>query len=258
MHISYSELKTWAECPFKRKLIYLDRVRKFIGNEFTAFGRAIHAVCEHAVENRLPEDDYEDYFEMQFLKELKDLKGTIEFRKNLVEDMRSQGKAMLPHIMPILAQNFEDYEVFSVEEQLYESIPAFETKPYNFKGFIDLVIKTPDGKYHIIDWKTCSWGWDSKKRSDKMITYQLTLYKKFWCAKHNIEPSLVETHFALLKRTAKKNNVEIFRVTSGPKKTSNATKLLIDALTHTENGNHVKDRRSCDKCEFNNTKHCPR
>ena len=258
MHISYSELKTWAECPFKRKLIYIDKVRKFIGNEYTAFGRAIHAFCEHVVEDRLPEDDYEDYFEMQFLKELKDLKGTIDLRKNLVEDMRSQGKTMLPHIMPILAQNFEDYEVFSVEEQLYESIPDYEGKPYNFKGFIDLVIKTSDGKYHIIDWKTCSWGWDSKKRSDRLITYQLTLYKKFWCEKHDIDPSLVETHFALLKRTANKNNVEIFRVTSGVRKTDNATKLLVDALTHTEKGNHVKDRRSCDKCEFNNTTHCPR
>ena len=32
-----------------------------------------------------------------------------------------------------------------------------------FKGFIDLVVKTPDGKYHIIDWKTCSWGWDAQR-----------------------------------------------------------------------------------------------
>ena len=39
-------------------------------------------------------------------------------------------------------------------------------------------------------------------------------------------------HFALLKRTAKKDNVEIFRVTSGPRKVENATKLLTTALTH--------------------------
>ena len=73
-----------------------------------------------------------------------------------------------------------------------------------FKGYIDLVIKTTDGKYHVIDWKTCSWGWDREKKNSKLITYQLTLYKKFFCQKHNIDPSLVETHFALLKRTAKR------------------------------------------------------
>ena len=50
----------------------------------------------------------------------------------------------------------------------------------------------------IIDWKSCSWGWDREKRNSKLITYQLTLYKKFFCQKHNIDPKIVETHFALL------------------------------------------------------------
>ena len=37
-HISFSELKIWAECPFKHKLMYIDKIVKFEGNEFTAFG----------------------------------------------------------------------------------------------------------------------------------------------------------------------------------------------------------------------------
>ena len=59
---------------------------------------------------------------------------------------------------------FENCEVVSTEEKLYEPI---EDHDLNFKGFIDLVVKTPDGKYHILDWKSCSWGWDAKKRSEK-------------------------------------------------------------------------------------------
>ena len=43
-----------------------------------------------------------------------------------------------------------------------------------------MVLKTPDGRYHIIDWKTCSWGWDAKKRSDKILAYQLVFYKHFF------------------------------------------------------------------------------
>ena len=35
-HISYSELKIWAECPFKHKLMYIDKIKGFIGNEYTA------------------------------------------------------------------------------------------------------------------------------------------------------------------------------------------------------------------------------
>ncbi len=77
---------------------------------------------------------------------------------------------------------------------------------YDFKGFIDVVIKTPDGKYHIIDWKTCSWGWDARRKNDKMVTYQLALYKNYFCQKHNIDPKKVETYFAFLKRTAKEES----------------------------------------------------
>ena len=82
------------------------------------------------------------------------------------------------------------------------------------------------------------------------------LYKKFFCQKHNIDPKNVETHFALLKRTAKKDNVEIFRVTSGPRITKNATELLAKALKHISKQNYVKDRRSCSNCEFYKTKNC--
>jgi len=97
-----------------------------------------------------------------------------------------------------------------------------------------------------------------KKKSDSVTTYQLTLCKKFFCEKHNIDPKMVETYFGLLKRTAKKDNVEIFRVTSGPKKTTNATKLLTDACTSIHNGIKIKNRNSCKGCPFNNTEHCTR
>ena len=131
--------------------------------------------------------------------------------------------------MPAVEKYFGEYEVFSVEEKLYEDINDIDID-YKLKGYIDLVLKTEDGKYHIIDWKTCSWGWDAEKRSSRLITYQLTLYKKFFCQKHGIDPKMVETHFALLKRTAKKDHVEIFRVTSGPRKISNATEPV--SYTH--------------------------
>ena len=44
--VSYSELKVWNECPYKHKLIYIDKIKEFVGNEHTAFGHAIHDTCE--------------------------------------------------------------------------------------------------------------------------------------------------------------------------------------------------------------------
>ena len=55
-HISYSELKTWNECAYKHKLIYIDEVKKFEGNEHTAFGSAVHEVCEKAVLKQIKTD----------------------------------------------------------------------------------------------------------------------------------------------------------------------------------------------------------
>jgi len=93
-----------------------------------------------------------------------------------------------------------------------------------------------------------------------MTTYQLTFYKYYWALKHNIDPSNIETHFALLKRTAKYNNVEIFRVTSGNKKTENALKMLKKALYNINNKIFIKNKLSCSSkygmCEFYKTEHC--
>jgi hypothetical protein len=169
-----------------------------------------------------------------------------------------QGKNIIPEIEDALNEYFEEYEVMAVEMPLMEDIDGHTD--YKFKGFIDAIVATPDGKIHIFDWKTCSWGWDRKKRSDKIITYQLTLYKKYFCQKMNVNPKDVETHFALLKRTAKKNRVEFFRVTSGDKKTENALKLLNTALYNIKNKRYIKNRMSCTNgygCKFYRTEHCP-
>ena len=48
-HISFSELKIWNECPYKHKLVYLEKVKEFKGSEHTAFGTAMHYVCENLV-----------------------------------------------------------------------------------------------------------------------------------------------------------------------------------------------------------------
>ena len=98
------------------------------------------------------------------------------------------------------------------------------------------------------------------RKAEKIVTYQLTLYKHFFCQKHNIDPKNVETHFALLKRTASKNRVEIFRVTSCIKKTENALKLLYQAIYNISKRQHIKNRLACLKpypCKLYKTEHCP-
>jgi len=249
-HISFSALKDWNFCAWYHKLTRIDNIGGFAGNAYTAFGNAIHEVCEKKLlKEEVNEDDlFIERFE-HFLGELDE-----EQDSKLVEEMREQGKAILPEIEDALTDYFGEYEVLGSEIPLDEKIDGEEG--FIFKGFIDGVIATPDGKVHIFDWKTCSWGWDAKRRSEPMTTYQLTLYKHFFARKMDIDPKNVETHFALLKRTSKKDKVEFFRVTSGPRKTQNALKLLKKALYNIKNKRYIKNRLSCRFCAFNKTEYC--
>lgn len=249
-HISFSALKDWNTCAWYHKLTRIDKIRGFTGNAFTAFGNAIHDVCEKKLlKEEIEEEDY-------FLERFEHFLSTLDKEpdQKLVSDMRTQGKAILPEIEDALGDYFGEYEVFGSEIPLDEPIEGEDE--YIFKGYIDGVIATPDGKVHIFDWKTCSWGWDAKRRSAPMTTYQLTLYKYFFARKMDIDPKNVETHFALLKRTSKRDKVEFFRVTSGPRKTENATKLLKKALYNIKNKRYIKNRMSCKFCDFNKTEHC--
>ena len=251
-HVSYSEIKLWHECPRKHKLQYIDKIDGFKGNLHTAFGTAMHSVCEHGL---LDENlDRGKHFLEEFAKEVASLKAKeVEIEPKLYEQMVGQYEPIVSSFRDELDNYFEDCEVISTEEKLYEDMEGHDLK---FKGFIDLVVKTKDGKYHILDWKTTSWGWNARRKADKIVNYQLTLYKVFWAKKHGIPLDMVETHFGLLKRTAKKDNTEIFRVTSGPTKVRNALTFLEKAVINIKRKLDIKNRLSCRGCAFYKTQHC--
>ena len=225
-HISFSALKIWKECAHKYKLNYIDGKKRFTGNEYTIFGTALHEACERKLLD--VSVDEVQIFKDKFAEEL----------------------AKLP---PDYVKNEKLIKEVSAEEELLQNIPNSE---FQFKGYVDLIIQTDDGIYHILDYKTCSWGWDLEKKSDPMTNYQLTLYKHFFGNIKTIDPKEIETHFVLLKRTAKKNQVEVFRVTSGPKKVQNALKILDTAVHNINKGNFPKNRLNCKYCEFYQTEEC--
>jgi ATP-dependent exoDNAse (exonuclease V) beta subunit len=252
-HLSYSGLRIWKECPFKYKLNYVEDKKKFAGNSYTAFGNAMHTVCEKIVMKEWEQEEASSRFRECFIEEV-DLLPEEEKENFDMAEMGCQGLGLAELAVPALEKFFGKFEVISSEEELLEPIDGTDTM---FKGFVDLIIRTEDGKIRIIDWKTCSWGWDARKKSDKMVTYQLTLYKYFLARKHGWHTKDMETYFALLKRTAKKKRVEIFRVTSGQIKIKNAVRLLDNALASVDKNFFPKNRMSCFRCEFHRTEDCP-
>ena len=255
-HISFSAFKIFNECPFKYKLIYEDKVQRSAGSLHTSFGTAIHEAAELKVQDNSINEI--EVFLNKFESEVKLLlEQNLVVEDKLLNEMREQGRMLAPKIIPALKDSFGDFKLLAAEEDILEEIKKIPEVSHSFKGFIDLIIQTPDNKIHILDWKTCAWGWDSEKKSDPLVTYQLTFYKHFYSQKHNIDPKNIETYFALLKRTAKKDNVEIFRVTSGTKKTDNAFNLLKNTLYNINKKNFPKIRTACTYCDFKKTKECP-
>lgn len=258
-HISFSELRNWIQCPHYHKVNHIDGLKSFTGNLFTTFGSALHEVAEKLVLKELKQEDAADTFKNKFLDLVEGLENQDSIDSDLFEQMIPQGEHLSSLILPALVEQFGKYEVVDVEQMLYEDIEkpdGIEIGDRKFKGFIDLIIKLEDGTHIVLDWKTCGWGWDQRKKNDTNYTYQLVYYKHFFAKKHGIDPKKVETYFALLKRTAKKDNVEIFRITSGPRKTKNALKLLHKALYNIERKHYVKNRLNCKFCELYKTEHC--
>ncbi len=274
-HISYSEWKNWHICPHYHKLTYIDKVAQFEGNIYTAFGKAIHTVCEFTLtspENYREPGAIEALVKEQFLKELKalpedaqhDAKANFKLKEWLVN-----GLDIIPDLYRCLVDKFgklgEDWEVLKAEEQLYVPITEFTEAEKNFKGFIDLVVYSKkDEKVHLIDWKTCSWGWRREKKSDKIMAYQLVFYKHFYARKYEVDPKDVDCHFVLLKRTAKPGKkAEFVRVTAAKKRTTDALNALTKALHNINKQNYIKNRAACTNCkdrfgtcEFYQTEYC--
>ena len=116
-HISYSELKNWCHCPYYHKLVNIDKIKHFEGNEYTAFGTALHSFCEHLLTKQITVND-----KAFFIKEMQEVSSEGGFRqaaihctdyvseKNKVEFSLSRGSfatILLREIMkpsdPILA-----------------------------------------------------------------------------------------------------------------------------------------------------------
>lgn len=102
-HISYSALKDWKFCPYYHKVSHVDKLRPFKGNEYTAFGTAIHSTYEKSLLEEGKDLGYESIFQHEFLQELEDLNTSqVELRSNLVSQMYDQGKKLASLSYPAL------------------------------------------------------------------------------------------------------------------------------------------------------------
>ena len=113
----------------------MTRLPSFEGNIFTAFGKALHTVCEFTLtspEKYRGAGAIEALVREQFLKELKALPEGEQQRAKRdfkLKEWLVNGVEIVPDLYRCLADKFgklgEDWEVLRAEEQLYVPITEF-------------------------------------------------------------------------------------------------------------------------------------
>lgn len=164
--------------------------------------------------------------------------------------------------------HFPGWQVVAAELELFEPMERHENKW--FKGFVDCVIRVPKKTrkgskstskytYWILDWKTTSWGWDQKKKKDKVKKMQLALYKHFVAQKLDIPVGDIKCGFVLLKRISKNSDhCELLEVSVGDKTRLEAVRTVSQTINMIERKMWLKERgEACRYCTFFKTEHCP-
>lgn len=265
--LSFSEIKTWLDCGWRHKLVYIDKLSKYEDSIFSNFGTIVHQTCEHYLKTREMKKDecLEQLTKTWNEKGYPNVPNWPSYNSAVPElDYWLDTTASILDAVPaFLDETFPDWTFVDAEERVEVPIPGSEV---NFKGFIDVVIKVPRGKghvYYLLDWKTSGpRGWSSEKIRDPNVNLQLRLYKDFWSQKHNVPMKDIRCGFVLLKRLEpdpkqrKATKPSFIPVSVGPKAVESARKSIRNIVTSLMKSVFIKNRTSCTFCEFNNTPHC--
>lgn len=274
-HVSYSEVSIWAGCPWRHKLLYIEKKEEDDISPYLDYGTIVHEAAEKFL--KTGKIELEPVYAK--IREAWKKRGfdTPEFIEAQTARARSQdwkykyvplqgwldsAKNALTDLPEFLDETFPGWKTLDAEYQIYSPV---EGESGHFKGFIDCVLELPSGKNVVIDWKTSGpGGWRSDKKRDEMTQFQIILYKIYWMKKTGLPSSKVKTAFVLLKRDVKpmksgkpRKSVDIVEVSSGPKMMNKAKKKVRSMLRLMDKGMALKNRYGCRFCEFSGTKSCP-
>lgn len=259
-HISYSEVSTWMECPWRHKLKYLEKIDLDKPTVHTQFGQIIHDMLEEYLKTRImPSAEItRENLEYSFKENGIQVESEKDWH-DTIEDFANE--------FPIfLEETFNDWKFIGAEDKLYEAIEGYEN--LSFKGFMDGIIEVPkksrlksitndETEYWILDHKTTSWGWSLDKKTDPQKIMQLALYKHFWSKKLNIPLKEIRCAFILLKRTAKKGKkIELVTASIGDKTIANALSTIDKMMFSIKKDLTPKNRNSCTWCPYAHTEFC--
>ena len=212
-NISYSQMSIFRGCPYRWKLQYKDKIKRFSSSIHTVFGTAIHEVIQHYLDVMYETSgaeadriDLEELFQEKFIGEYnKQYKSNKSEHFSSAEEMREffeDGIGILNWFKKKKSGYFSKKGTYLVGCEI--PIVIAPNKMLNnvlYMGYLDVVTyHEPTNTFKIIDIKTSTRGWRDQDKKNEDKQFQLLLYKKFFSEQYNVPLDNIEIEFFIVKR----------------------------------------------------------
>ena len=275
--VSYSQYKTWVECPYRWKLKYIDGLDSFDQSIYTIFGTSIHRVIQDWLEQDLYGGvagacsiDLSEKFKSILIEEaaphMKVISDSGEqtflFSREELEEFYGQGLEIISYVQQNQEKLFptKDVKLFAIEHELKADV----NDHVYFIGFIDIVTHNETtGEYFLYDLKTSTRGWFKYMKSDKTKTDQLLLYKIFFAKELGVPDHKVNIGYLIMKRQLAETSypnprVSEFAPANGPPSLKRAWSSFnnFTSLVFSDEGSYINEQEatpsksSCRFCTF--------
>lgn len=249
--ISYSQYTSYANCPKKWKLDYIDGLNVYTQSIHTIFGTSIHRTLQNyldTVYNKSVKEadciDLNGYLKHCLMEEYKNAlaaNGNVHFSTpQELADFYEDGVSIVQYFRKNRRAYFSTKHTKLVGIEIPLHVPI--TDAVDFKGFIDVVMYNEISNYYtIIDFKTSTQGWNKYQKADKTKTAQLVLYKDFYSKQLNIDPEHILVEYIILRRKINENlefkpkRIQTFSPASGKPTRNKVSKSLMAFVEHAFN-----------------------
>ena len=275
--VSYSQYKTWVECPYRWKLKYIDGLDSFDQSIYTIFGTSIHRVIQDWLEQDLYGGvagacsmDLSEKFKSILIEEAaphmkvvnESGEQTFLYSREELEEFYGQGLEIISYVQQNQEKLFptKDVKLFAIEHELKADV----NDHVYFIGYIDIVTHNEvTGEYFLYDLKTSTRGWNKYMKQDKTKTDQLLLYKIFFAKELGVPDYKVHIGYLIMKRQLYKSSYPNPRVTefapaNGPPSLKRAWSGFnnFTDLVFSDEGSYISEQKatpsksSCRFCSF--------
>ena len=153
---SISQIGTFEDCALQYKLIYVDKIKRYVEGVEAFLGQRFHEAMERLYKERafrvVPLEELLDYYEKKWAENWHD-EVKIVREDRTADDYRLLGRRFIEDYYR-RHHPFNEGRVLGLER--YIRFPLDKEGRYNCKGIIDRLMLAPDGAFEIHDYKTSS------------------------------------------------------------------------------------------------------